>query len=168
MAVVQRTSADALVEKPPVTFAHGSAVRALTRSLIAQLDPAVYELDVNHSRVRRPTASYFIPDLAVLPVSLIAAFRGREGALEVYEAPLPLVVEVWSPSTGDYDIDTKLPAYRARGDEEIWRLHPFERTLTVWRRRDDGGYDEAVYHGGTVEVTSLPGVVVDLDALFGR
>ena len=29
----------------------------------------------------------------------------RAGRLEVYDDPMPLVVEVWSPSTGDYDVD---------------------------------------------------------------
>jgi Uma2 family endonuclease len=63
--------------------------------------------------------------------------RGSPG-LEYYEQPLPLVVEVWSPSTGEYDIDSKLPEYQARGDKEIWRLHPYERTVRSWQRQPDG------------------------------
>jgi Uma2 family endonuclease len=54
--------------------------------------------------------------------------------LEIYDEPLPLVAEVWSPSTGGYDVLAKLPEYRRRGDTEIWLLHPYERTLTAWRR----------------------------------
>ena len=80
--------------------------------------------------------------------------------------PPPLVVEVWDPPLGDYDSDAKLPAYREHGDQEIWRLHPFERTLTVWRRQLDGIYIESVYHGGTVEPATLPGVKIELDPLF--
>jgi Uma2 family endonuclease len=78
-----------------------------------------------------------------------------------------LVVEVWSPSTGGYDIDAKLPTYRARGDREIWRIHPYERTLTTWRRQPDGSYAETVHRGGTIEPIAVPGVTIDLDALFG-
>lgn len=91
--------------------------------------------------------------------------RGRPG-LEVYEGPLPLVVEVWSPSTGEYDVDTKLPEYQRRGDLEIWRLHPFDRTLIAWRRQPDGSYSESQYTGGTVRPVALPGVAIDLDTLF--
>jgi Uma2 family endonuclease len=79
---------------------------------------------------------------------------------------MPLVVEVWSPSTGEYDVDEQLPEYQARGDLEIWRVHPFERTLTVWRRQADGAYAHEVYEGGVVRPIALPGVTIDLDALF--
>ena len=104
--------------------------------------------------------------MAVIPLALAEPFRNRPDLLEVYAEPLPLVVEVWSPSTGDYDIDAKLSEYRRRGDHEIWRLHPFDRVQTVWRRRPDGGYDEAAFRGGIVAVESLRGVEIDLDALF--
>jgi Uma2 family endonuclease len=53
---------------------------------------------------------------------MAARLRGDE--LELYVEPLPLVVEVWSPSTGQYDVDEKLPEYQRRGDLEIWRFHP--------------------------------------------
>jgi Uma2 family endonuclease len=37
---------------------------------------------------------------------------------------VPLVVEVWSASTGDDDIEAKIPVCQARGDQEIWRIPP--------------------------------------------
>jgi Uma2 family endonuclease len=77
-----------------------------------------------------------------------------------------LVVEVWSPSTGHYDVATKLKGYRERGDTEIWFIHPYERTLTAWRRQPDGSYVEETHRGGVVAVASLPGVVIDLDVLL--
>jgi Uma2 family endonuclease len=76
------------------------------------------------------------------------------------------VVEVWSPSTGRYDVDTKFPEYRARGDHEVWRVHPFERIVTVWRRQPDDSYIESRHSGGTIELWALPGVTIDLDAVF--
>ena len=76
------------------------------------------------------------------------------------------MVEVWSPSTGHYDFATKLQGYRERGDAEIWFIHPYERTLTAWRRQPDGSYAEETYRGGPVPVVSLPGVVIDFDALL--
>lgn len=116
--------------------------------------------------MRRTAENYFIPDVFVIPVELVRPLRGLRNVLEAYDAPLPLVVEVWSPSTGAYDIDTKLPEYQRRGDLEIWRLHPFDRTLTAWRRQPDGSYTENHYTGGLVQPVALPNVTIDLDTLF--
>jgi Uma2 family endonuclease len=99
-------------------------------------------------------------------MGLLLPHRGRSDLLEAYEAPLPLVVEVWSPSTGEYDVDSKLPEYQRRGDLEIWRLQPYERTLTAWRRQPDGTYAETVCTGDTIRPIGLPGVAIDLDTLF--
>jgi Uma2 family endonuclease len=78
------------------------------------------------------------------------------------------VVEIWSPSTGTYDIGEKLPDYQRRGDLEIWRIHPYERTVTAWRRQSDGTYAESVFRGRIARPVALPGVAVDLDALFAE
>jgi Uma2 family endonuclease len=94
--------------------------------------------------------------------------EGRSDILESYDEALPLVVEVWSPSTGSYDIDAKLPAYQTRGDQEIWRVHPFERTVTVWRRQPDGTYQKTVHVEGSITVASLPGVTIELAELFEK
>jgi len=56
--------------------------------------------------------------------------------------------------------------YRERGDAEIWFIHPYERTLTAWRRQPDGTYREDLYRGGLISVVSLPGVTIDFDALL--
>lgn len=52
---------------------------------------------------------YDVPDFAVIPAALIRAVRATPGSLDACAAPLPLVVEIWSPSTGEYDIEGKLP-----------------------------------------------------------
>ncbi len=74
---------------------------------------------------------------------------------------------MWSPSTGSFDVEVKLREYQRRGDFEIWRVHPFERTLTAWRRQPDGSYLESLHRGGTIDPVGLSGVRIDLDALFG-
>lgn len=108
-----------------------------------------------------------IPDLCVSPVALTLRLNAeRPHALEVYDEPMPLVGEIWSPSTGDYDVEEKLVEYQRRGDREIWRIHPIDRTLTAWRRQPDGRYTETIYREGTVEPAFLPGVAIDLTALF--
>jgi Uma2 family endonuclease len=86
--------------------------------------------------------------------------------LEIRTQPMPFVAEVWSPSTGGYDVDTKVPEYLRRGDLEVWRLHPYERTVQARRRQPDGSYTEESLAGGTVSLVALAGVVVDLDRLF--
>ena len=155
-----------LREKPPMSFRHNNAMTYLGRQLLLQLDPAEFLVRINSGHVRRTEKNYFIPDIFVFPVAYVGPDRDRPDVLEIYDQPLPLVVEVWSPSTGRYDVDTKFAVYRQRGDAEIWRLHPFERRLTVWRRQPDGTYAESVYHGGSVAPTALPGVKIELDPLF--
>ena len=63
-------------------------------------------------------------------------------------------------------METKLRECQRRGDAEIWRLHPYERTLTTWRRQADGSYSETVYREGVVEPIALPGVRINLADLF--
>jgi Uma2 family endonuclease len=86
--------------------------------------------------------------------------------LAIFSGPLPLVVEIWSSSTGDYDVDAKLPIYQQRGDLEVWRIHPYERTLASWRRQPDGSYQETIYRSGSVTPIGLPGVTIDLNTLW--
>ena len=99
---------------------------------------------MNAPRLRTSSGSFYIPDVTVVPSSNNRRAREeRSLRLEVYEEPLPLVVEVWSTSTGDYDVEVKLQEYQRRGGAEIWRLHPYEHTLTAWRRQPDGSYTTA-------------------------
>jgi Uma2 family endonuclease len=155
-----------LREKPSMSYRHNRVTVHLGGQLLQQLDPDEHEVRINLGHVNRIDETYYIPDVFVLPVSAIGPDHDRPDILEIYDQPLPLVVEVWSPWTGTYDVNAKLPEYRRRGDLEIWRVHPFDRTLTVWRRRPDGGYVETVYDGGHVQPASLPGVTIDLDALW--
>jgi Uma2 family endonuclease len=155
-----------VVEKPGMSFQHQDLSFYLGHQLAQQLDRAQFRVRVNGGRLRRSGKAYFVPDVIVIPTVILGPEIYRPDVLEVYDVPLPFVAEVWSPTTGTYDIDTKLPEYRKRGDLEIWRLQPFERTLTMWRRQPDGSYDETTVTGGTVQLLALPAVTVDLDALF--
>ncbi len=152
--------------KPAMSAKHNDTAILLGYWLLDQLDWTVYMVRVEAPKTSINPRNYYVPDVAVVPVAYGARLTLHE--LEVYADLLPLVVEVWSPSTGDYDVGAKLRGYQARGDEEIWSLHPYERTLTAWRCQPDGSYTETVYHGGIVAVASLPGVAIDLDALLDR
>ena len=153
-----------LVAKPGVTFRPGQIPMLLGHFLLSQLHRTQFQV-VSELRVRRSSATVFVPDLMVVPAAYSEEIRDRP-VLAIFSDPLPLVVEVWSPSTGDYDVDAKLPIYQQRGDLEIWRIHPYERTLTAWRRRPDGSYQETIHRGGVVKPAALPGVAIDLGALF--
>jgi Uma2 family endonuclease len=137
----------------------------LTAQLWRQVDEHTYDVRTNAGYVRRSAANYFIPDVSVVLTEHVRRQFGT-GALETFTEPVLLVVEVWSPSTGRFDVATKLKEYQERGDLEIWRIHPLERTRIAWRRRTDGTYQETSFSGGTVQPTALPGVTIDLDALF--
>ena len=153
-----------LVEKPRVTYRHGQIPILLGHFLLSQLDRDAYEV-VSELRVRRPSATVFMPDLMVVPTAYSAEIRDRP-VLAVFSDPLPLVVEVWSPSTGDYDVDAKVPVYQQRGDLEICRIHPYELTVTAWRRQPDGSYQETIHRDGTITSVALSGVTIDLETLF--
>jgi Uma2 family endonuclease len=153
-------------EKPAMTFAHNEVAYHLGLMLGTQLDRSEYRVRVDASRVHRPASTYFVPDVFVFPVAYVTP-RIRQGeVLEVYDRPLPLVVEIWSPSTGDYDVTEKLEVYKRRGDLEIWFIHPIARTLTAWCRQPDGSYEETVFTEGVVRPVALPGVAIDLAVLF--
>jgi Uma2 family endonuclease len=153
-------------QKPNMTFEHNHLGRRLGYMLARQLDPEEFEVAINAGYVRRSADRYYIPDVYVIPMELLRPHRGRSDLLEAYTDPLPLVVEIWSPSTGDYDVESKLPEYQRRGDLEIWRLHPYDRTLIRWVRQPDGSYVESLHEHGVVEPVALPGVSIDLDLLF--
>ena len=155
-----------LREKPGMSVEHGGIMDNLLAFLYGQLDRNDYRIRTTHARLRRSADTYYIPDIAVIPTPVVQALLDQPGSLDAYLEPLHLVVEIWSPSTGRYDIYEKLPDYQQRGDLEIWYVHPYERTLTAWRRRPDGAYTEAVYRGGIVRPESLPGVAIDLETLF--
>jgi Uma2 family endonuclease len=155
-----------LRSKPAMTTEHAGVIYALDRQLMLQLDPNQYVIRANGGRLHISSGTYYVPDLFVLPRVYERRLRERPGTFEVYDEPMPLVAEVWSPSTGDYDVEQKLRDYQLRGDAEIWRIHPYDKTLTAWRRRADGGYDEAVYNSGSVQPVALLGVSIEIERLF--
>jgi len=154
--------------KPGMTTRHNRVAWALGVALTNQLDLEKYDVRVEAAHVRRTSENYFIPDVIVFPAELADRIDDRDDVLEAYTEPMLLVVEIWSRSTGDYDVRTKLPEYQRRGDREIWLIHPYERWLRAWRLQPDGSYAETLYHGGIVQPVTLPDVSIDLDALLRR
>ena len=156
-----------LRRKPPMGREHALSSATLLSHLGRSLDGKPFTILMNAPSLELVDGvHYFIPDVCVIPHGLWGPRSNRPTGLWTLAAALPLVVEVWSPSTGEYDMETKFAEYRARGDQEIWRIHPYEMTVTTWRRQQDGSYEETVYTSGEIPVLSLPGVVIPFDVLF--
>ena len=156
-----------LREKPAMTHEHGGVATYLAVLLTAALPRSRFRVAVNHARLRLPDGQYFVPDVAVLPAQLFEPRRRQPHMLDEYAAPLPLVAEVWSPSTGGYDARDKLDGYQRRRDEEVWLIDPYALVLRAYRRQPDGSYQARDYGGGDiVEPASLPGVAIALSELF--
>ena len=157
-----------LVEKPSMTFEHYDVLDRLYRRLARQLDEDEFAMRSDGGRLRTSGGSHYVPDLFVVARGAMDARQTEPGLFDMFEEPVLLVVEVWSPSTGHYDQTSKLAEYKRRGDQEIWFIHPYERTLTAWRKQPDGSYTDMLYRGGMVRPVALPGAVIDLDTLFGQ
>jgi Uma2 family endonuclease len=151
--------------KPGMTAQHNDVLDHLHELLSSQLDRREFRVRSDHGHVRTSADRYYIPDLFVVPTEQFLP-QAPLRTLETYEQPLPLVVEIWSPSTGDYDIEAKLPQYQRRGDLEIWYIHPYDRILTAWRQQSDGSYVMTHYERGVIQPVALPGVTIELDVLF--
>ena len=156
-----------LRQKPGMTAQHDFIMQTVQIELQRQLDRNLFLVYMNTMRLRTSDGSFYVPDVTVVPrASVQAALDLRSTRLDMYAEPMPLVVEVWSPSTGGYDVEKKVLEYQRRRDAEVWRLHPYEETLTAWRLQADGRYTESVYREGAIEPVALPGVRIDLATLF--
>ncbi|MGI8550725.1 MAG: Uma2 family endonuclease [Dehalococcoidia bacterium] len=155
-----------LRRKPWKTTEHESVKRTLARTLIIHLDDRDFIVAMEGPKLRTSAGSYYVPDVCVFPRAFERVLRKTPGQFEVYNDPMPLVVEIWSPSTGEYDVKDKLAEYRRRGDQEIWLIHPYERTLVAWRHQPDGTYTESRYRDGTIKPRALPAVEIEIQRLF--
>jgi Uma2 family endonuclease len=153
-------------EKPGGTYTQNSVAAEISFRVYSQLDCAAYCMRSNAGRLFLAPATYVVPDVFAFLRSYVTERLRGDDVLEVYERPVPLVVETWSQTYGDAYVVATLATYRERGDAEIWLVHPYDRTLTAWRRRPDGGYEETVFAEGIVHPIALPGVAIDLAALF--
>jgi len=80
------------------------------------------------------------------------------------------VVEILSPSTAAIDQIQKLRLYERHGVKEYWILHPIDEILYVRLLGPDGVYGAPTVFSakGTVELTAVDGVTVDLVELFEK
>ena len=68
-----------LRQKPGMTYGHNDAMRKLARRLGTQLDERAFAVDMNATRLRVSTGSFYIPDLTVIPRALVQKPREQLG-----------------------------------------------------------------------------------------
>jgi len=137
---LSRQLANALRDKP-------------ARVLIAPLDirlPKHTEVDDLVDTVVQPDV-FIVSDIRKLDE------RGLRGAPD-------WLAEILSPSTASHDQVVKLPAYERAGVREVWFVHPFDRTLTIYLL-EEGRYGRPTILEltGQTQLTAVPGVAVDWD-----
>jgi Uma2 family endonuclease len=107
----------------------------------------------------------------VVEPDLLFVSNERRDLLEdrVHGAP-DLVVEILSPSSRRTDEVTKRHLYDRFGVREYWVVDPDIDVVKVYRRGDDGAFVRAAElsreDGGVLETPLLPGLSIDLRALF--
>ena len=118
--------------------------------------------------------AYFAPvDVRLSPHDIVQPdlIFIRRDRLDIYlpigivEGPPDLVVEILSPSTRSTDQVRKAAMYARGGVPEYWIADPDAPSLTVYALRD-GQYQPVPAEPGTARSLVLPGLVVDLGALF--
>ena len=79
--------------------------------------------------------------------------------------PLPpdWICEVLSPSTEDYDRETKTPLYAANGVPWAWLVDPIARTLEVYVLGKDRRWKEPTIHRGDARVRAVPFDAIELN-----
>src|SRR3712207_2507812 len=90
-------------EKPLMSMKHDNVSFLLGYLLQSQLDWQAFRVNVNGGKSRHSARSYFIPDVVVIPAACQVPFEDDSRAFNAFAESLPLVVEIWSHSTGAYD-----------------------------------------------------------------
>lgn len=115
---------------------------------------------VSAPRGRKPDASAYLPGSRRPP---------RRGAIDV---PPDIMVEVVSPTPRDARRDRveKIQEYAGFGVRWYWIVDPQEQTLEIFELGPGGRYVHALAaaDGAVNEVPGVPGLTLDLDALWSE
>ena len=84
--------------------------------------------------------------------------------------PPDLVVEVASPGSVKKDLHEKYHLYERCGVKEYWLVLPAERTLIMFTLDEQGKYRAAkpLTRGDHITTAILPGMIIDMDEVFGN
>ena len=104
----------------------------------------------------------FQPDIVLVSVERLDIIHSSG----VHGAP-DLVIEMLSPSAEQRDLTIKRERYAMFAVKEYWLADPIAKTITVLRLRNGAFEQVGVFaEGMSVETPLLPGLVVDVGAVF--
>ena len=150
-----------IIDMAPLGNDHQSIVDQLNRTLVLAVGRAA--IVRTQGSIRLSQWSEPEPDLVLLKPRP-DFYRGAEFA---FGTDSLLVIEV-SDTTLKYDRDIKVPLYARHGVPEVWVVDVNGNALLVYGDLRDGQYERHVVleRPATVLVTHLPGVTLDVGALF--
>ncbi len=126
------------------------------RQLLNNFGAAPVDVRFSDRRVLQPDFVFVSPERQ----HLMANRQYIDGAPD-------LVIEVLSPSNRTFDLEEKYRIYEQEGVREYWIVDPGAETLTILLLRD-GRFVEQPNVDGIARSTVLPGLEVDVAALFVR
>ncbi len=101
------------------------------------------------------------PDISIICDQEKLDDKGCKGAPD-------FIAEILSPYTASKDNITKAALYEKHSVKEYWIVHPLDNIIIVRRLGEHGKYAPADFYDGkgTLALTVLPDLTIDLDALF--
>ena len=124
----------------------------------APFDVRLLEADEDDNEIKTVVQ----PDIVVICDPDKLNDRGCKGAPD-------FIVEIISPSTTAKDQINKVALYEKHGVQEYWIIHPTDKLLSVRLLSEDGKYSALeIFEGkGARDIKALPGLIINLDAVFG-
>jgi Uma2 family endonuclease len=150
-----------IIDMAPIGNDHQSIVDQLTRHLVQTVgEQAIVRVQ---GSIRLSQWSEPEPDVVLLKPRP-DFYRGAEFA---FGTDSLIVIEV-SDTTLKYDRDIKIPLYARHGVPEAWVVDVNGNALLVYGDLRDGTYERHVVleRPAAVPVSHLPGVTLDVNALF--
>lgn len=101
------------------------------------------------------------PDICVICDERKITDRGCNGAPD-------LIVEIISRSSVKKDLHEKFEIYEQSKVPEYWIVQPIDKSLSIFRLSEEGRYmtSKPLTYGDIAESKVIPGLQVDLDAIF--
>lgn len=147
--------------------AHAELCEELSRQFVSQLAHHSCKVYAAEFRIRPLTHDkVFYPDITIACRPLKFDKTDRHGGS--LTNPL-IIIEVLSPSTMRYDLETKLPAYQSiEGLRTIVYIHQSKQLVETWVNLPSNRWEHVSHESGAFELIGLSGVVLDVDELYRR
>jgi Uma2 family endonuclease len=134
--------------------------------LAVLLDPQIVASGLG--QVMEAPLDVYLEDRNVLQPDVVVLLHDRMNLLGPanIEAAPSLAIEVLSPSTSRRDQGIKRDLYARFGVPEYWIVDPVARTVTICFDPRDGRYSQETTAVDTAASATIPGLSVELTALF--